>query len=446
MKNRCKYWTIPIMFLAVFFCARLALAATMYINLVAVNASSDESRELPLKYYLPKELKPDDILDTAGLLVDYDIDQGTYFIHGTLKMQPKESRTIRVEVKDVWNISKEEIDLLKKEIDENLARIQGTEYYERGQALREEMLKKLDYVIAQQENFAGNVERRIEEYRAHVDVLNEIRNTTFSVEYWESQQAKGPKVPSSYDGKTVKFVIEVENPNKEAEKTLKQQHYLPFEVKSEHIVDPQGFEVRYDEGKEQSYLYKEEAFKAGEKKRYEIFIQDIWHVPEDRMNGFSERAKSAMTELEKSDYATSAQYLFDQITQNLGEVQKLQEQPQNMKEHVGIFRINKKTMEVVEDDLKKLERILALVRQKRLEELEKSRVKNVLKQLKSLDGVTAISQAVFGQKLAVDKTWRIIIATLIFVGIFTALHFLVWQKRSRDSKRKETPQKLQTAT
>ena len=419
--------------------------ASMYINLVAVNASSDKTRELPLEYYLPKELKPDDILDAAGLSVDYDIDKGQYYVHGMLTMGPKESRTLRVEVRDVWRITPEEIDVIKKEIDQNLKRIEDTEYYDRGVALRQEMLTKLDYIIKQQEEFSGYVERRIEEYRAHVDVINEIRNTTFSIEYWESQQAKLPQEPSDYDGKTVRFVLEVENPNKSQTKVLKQQHYLPTEVKSENIVDSQGFDIRFDEAKQQAYLFKEEEFQAGEKKRYEVVIQDIWHVAEDKMKGLRERSKYAMDELKYSDYVSSAQYLSDAIASNLDEVKRLQDATTNMKEHIGVFRINKKTIEVTEEDVLKLERILALVRQKRLEELEKSRVKNVLKKIQSLDGVAAVAQAVFDQKLSVNQTWRIIISTLIFVAVFTAIHFFVWQKRSRDARRKQTAQKLQTA-
>ncbi len=420
-------------------------SASMYINLVAVNASSDKTRELPLKYYLPQELKPEDVLDPVGLQIDYDIDKGQYFVYGTLTMAPKESRTLRLEVRDVWRVTEEEIEVIKREIDGNLKRIADTDYYQRGVALRDEMLRKLDYIIQQQEEFSGNVERRIEEYRAHIDVMNEIRTTTFSIEYWESQQAKLPQTPSDYDGKTVKFVLEVENPKKDQAKTLKQQHYLPSEVKSENIVDSQGFEVRFDETKQQAYLYKEEEFQAGEKKRYEVLIQDIWHFTDDKMKGYRERAKYALKELAGSDYMSSAQYLHDGIVKNLDEVKRLQEQSANMKEHIGVYRINKKTMAATEEDVLKLERILALVRQKKLEELEKSRVKNILKKIQSLDGLAAVAQAVFKQKLSVNRTWKIIVGTLIFVAFFTAIHFFVWHKRSRDARRKTVAAKPQTA-
>ncbi len=419
--------------------------ASIYINLVAANASPDKVRELPFKYFLPRELKPDDILDTAGLQIDYDIDQKSYFVYGTLTMQPQESRVLKIEVRDVWKVTDEEISRLKKEVDDHLVRTQNTPYHDRASVLKQDINRKLDYIVEQQENYSGNVERRIEEYRAYTEVIAQVRKDIFSIENWESVQAKMPITQSPLENKTVKFVLEVENPRKDIEKTLKQQHYLPMEVLSEHIIDSRGFDIRFDEKKQQTYLFKEELFQPGEKKRYEIIIQDIWYIPEDKTKGFTERADTAMNELQGTDYENSAKYLFDQINQGIKGVIELQERSVSMKEHVGAFRINKDTMKTTEDQLLQLERILALVRQKRLEELEKSRVKNILKKIQSLDGINAIAQQLFKQKLSINKTWKIIIAILSFVAVFTAFHFLVWKKRSRDARRRQAQQKAQPA-
>ena len=108
-----------------------------------------------------------------------------------------------------------------------------------------------------------------------------------------------------------------------------------------------------------------------------------------------------------------------------------------MKQHIGAYRLNEKRYAQTQDDVEKLEKILSLVRQKRLEELEKSRVRNVLQRLQALKGIEAISEAIFGKKISVNTTWRIIWATVIFVAIFTAIHFLTWWLRSQAAKVKE---------
>ncbi len=431
-------------FFAAFLCAAENSFAAMYINLVAVNPSSTQSRQLPITYYFPKELKPDDVQDAAGLDVDYDIDQACYFVHGVITMLPKESRVIKIQVRDVWYITQQEVDVLRKQMGENLDRVQGTPYDEASMGLHDKLIGQLDYVLAQQENFSGNVERRIEEYRAHVELLNEIRNTTFSIEHWEDQHVKVPEIIE----KTVTFIIEVENPKNEA-KAYKQQHYLPAEVKSEHIVNKEGFEVRFDEAKQQSYLFKEEEFLPNEKERYEIEIIDIWRVTQDKLDNLRERSQTAYKGVEKSKYAESAKYLFDSVIANLDKIETSQSQKQNMKEHIGAFRTNKVVYQATEEDVLRLEKILALVKAKKLEEMEKTRVKNVLRKIRELQGIQKISETVFGKDISIEKMWRMIWATLVFVGVFTAIHFFTWLKRSRDARRRQqaqsTEEKMQSA-
>lgn len=430
---------VPLILVAFAFMAGVSLAA-MYINLVTVNASETQTRQLPITYYLPKELGPNDVIDKAGLDLDYDIEKTCYFIHGNISLAPKESRVLKIQVKDVWYITQEEVDTIKKQLDENLKFVSDTSYYETSKARWDQLIKELDYVLTQQANFSGNVERRIEEYRAHVELLNEIRNTTFSIEYWED---KNVKAPEQFD-KTVTFVIEVENP-KDEKKTFQQQHYLPSEVKSEHVLNTEGFDVRYDEEKQLSYLYKEEELLPREKKHYEITIKDIWRVPQDKTDNFRDRSESAYEEIKPTEYANSGKYLFDGIMTSLKNIEDSQSLKQNMKEHIGTYRTNKTAIIETEEDVLKLERILALVRAKRLEELEKSRVKNVLKKIRSLDGVEKISEAIFGKKLSVDQTWKIIWRIVIFVGIFTGIHFVTWLRRSRETRRKAAEEKLQSA-
>ncbi len=417
--------------------------AGLFIKLVAVNASADQSKDYQLKYYLPKELKPEDVLDLGGMEIDYDIDKQSYFVYGTIPLEPKESKTISVEVKDVWKISNKTVEAIKKQIDENVTRLQSTDRAEAANTLKEGLMKNLNKIVAQQENYSENIERRIEEYRANAQQLNEIKDTVSSVEYWDGQKVSSPKTSITSDkvGKTVKLVIDVENPNKDAAKVITQKHYLPKEIRAEDVIDSQGFDIRYDEEKQQSYLSKEEEFQPGESKHYEIQIKDIWHIPNENLENMQQRAQSTFAEIEKSEfgkeYLNNADGLLGEIKKNLGDIQTLQKEKKTMKQHIGAFRVNQERYGNTEADIDRLERILAMVRQKRLEQLEKSRVKNILQKLKSLKGIEQISKAVFGQKISVSTTWKIIWGTLIFIAIFTAIHFITWWQRSQAAKLKE---------
>jgi len=45
--------------------------------------------------------------------LDYDVDKKAYFIHGKYLFEPKESKTLKVKVNDVWRVKLEEVDILK---------------------------------------------------------------------------------------------------------------------------------------------------------------------------------------------------------------------------------------------------------------------------------------------------------------------------------------------
>ena len=446
-----KYITIFLCLFILISTIQIAEAA-LKINIVAVNATDDASKDYPVKYYLPKELKPDDIIDAGGLTVEYDPDKQMYFAGGTLTLGPKESRTIKIQVNDVWKISSSDVESLKKQIDEDLARVQNTPNYESGKALKDSLVKQLDSILAEQEAFSGNVERRIEAYRSHVDQLGVIKEKVFSVEFWEGKKVTETQKPAEEEekGKFVRLVIEVENPQENETKSIKHQHYLPKEIKAEDIVDMQGFEVRYDDDKKQSYLVKEEEFKPGEKKRYEIEIKDVWEVSQQDQKDLNERAKSAFAEIKKSpygkEYMNNANTLLSTIDENITSIDKLQKEKTTVKEHIGAYRVNEERLKATDEDLKKLERILALVREKRLEELEKSRVKNVLQRMQALKGIESVSKAIFGQKPTNNNTWRIIWITLGFIAVFTAIHFFTWWQRSQAAKLKEAQGAKQAKT
>jgi hypothetical protein len=53
-----------------------------------------------------------------------------------------------------------------------------------------------------------------------------------------------------------------------------------------------------------------------------------------------------------------------------------------------------------------------------------------MQRLKALRGLAALSEALFKKGISVTTTWRIIFGTILFVGVFTTIHFFLWSKRS----------------
>jgi|GEM_PF-3322091 len=118
-----------------------------------VNPSKLVSQNVPLKYYLPSELKREDIIEISeGLEVDYDASQAALFVYGEFKLAPEESKTVFVETADVWVITEETVESLRKQAEDLAKPLVGTSYYAQGVSLVSDINASLDRVIEYQKN------------------------------------------------------------------------------------------------------------------------------------------------------------------------------------------------------------------------------------------------------------------------------------------------------
>ncbi len=400
--------------------------ADVYINLLAVNGT-DQPKDKDIKSSLPQELTAEDILDTAGLELDYDVNEGAYFVHGTVSLGPKETKTFKIRVRDIWQIEDSTVGDIKDQIEKNLNIVKDTEYYETGVVKQEYLKGRLDYLVEQQKLSAEDIGKRIDNFRVYKKELDEIRSDAVSVAYWRSKQ------PSAKESKLINYVIELKNPSDKETRTVKQNFYLPTEVKPEHLVNFEGFNFHYDVLKGQPYLTREEELKPGESKKYTVSILDIWSIPKENIEDLKERTRKAYKYLEHTEYNDSAKFLVANIKKNLEKIEAAQAQEQGIKEHISTFRDNEKRLEIAKKDVEALENLLIAVREK----LERSRLRNVLERIKSLQSIADIAEAIFGKKPSPNNAWKIITGIVIFVGLFTMIHFAIWGKRSKDVKIKE---------
>ncbi|HNV24577.1 MAG TPA: hypothetical protein PKH98_06795, partial [Candidatus Omnitrophota bacterium] len=93
--------------------------ADITVNILAVNGT-DQQKEKKVNYLLPLGIEEDDVLDSAGLEIDYNIEEGRYFVHKDVVLGPKETKTFKVRMKDIWTISSQSVNEIKQQIDENL--------------------------------------------------------------------------------------------------------------------------------------------------------------------------------------------------------------------------------------------------------------------------------------------------------------------------------------
>ena len=397
----------------------------IYINVMAVNGAN-APKNSTVKFDLPGELTAEDILDTNGLQLDYSVDDADYYVHGDVALKPKESKTFRIHIKDKWQVTPDQVGGLKKQIEDGYESLGKVHNVKNADILKTRLVTKLDYIANLQNTNADSIEKRMDAYRTYTKEIKRIQNDALSVDYWRSDPGveQQPKI--------IHLTIEVENKGKVV-RPFKHKDYLPQEIKPEDVVEDEGFEVRFDQVKQLSFLFKEEDLNPGQKKKYSIGILDIWSIKQIDIDYLRSRASYAFNFLKDSKFEDSAQVLVERISGYLKDIETSQAQERPILEHISAYRVNQKTYDYAQKDVETLEKLLSVFR----EDLEKSKVENILQKIQSLKGVSDVSKVMYNKKFEATSAWTFIGWVLLFVGFLTLINFVIWLLRSKDKKIKD---------
>ena len=168
---------------------------TIHISVVAVNPSAKKVQKVPVKAYLPEEVTPKDILSPGGLDVEFDVASSIYYLYKDgLELQPKETRKFDVEIADVWMVSQEELDSLRKQTKTILRNLEGTEYYEIADKLGDTIYKSLD-TVALTQNEEVSTRRHIGIYRNNTKIVQQIKDDIARLEQQTGMTTGPPPDP-----------------------------------------------------------------------------------------------------------------------------------------------------------------------------------------------------------------------------------------------------------
>jgi len=132
---------------------------------VITNPSKLIGQEVEVKYYLPPEVKEEDILETdEGLEVKYDSEKGQYYVEGKFLLKVAESKTVAVRVDDKWDITTEEVASLKKQAEELARPLEKTAFFAQSVTIKSDIDVALDKIVALMEG-AVTPEQKIRAYR-----------------------------------------------------------------------------------------------------------------------------------------------------------------------------------------------------------------------------------------------------------------------------------------
>ncbi len=190
----------------------LAKEATCNITLktLVVNPSKTKTQTAILKAYLPKEATAEDVIDLGDLRIDYDIEKGLYFVYQKYELGPGESISREIEIRDVWVISKAEIDSLLSQARELAEKLRGTAYFDMAVALKEDIESKAKDILERQERAMNALpQTHIGAYRKNVKILDLTNIELAKLEKMviETKIATGPKAERIHVKATWKLIV-----------------------------------------------------------------------------------------------------------------------------------------------------------------------------------------------------------------------------------------------
>jgi len=158
-------------------------AENVIFKYVAVNPSSSKTQSINIQKYLPVEVTPDDIVDSAGLEVEYDTAKSLYYVYKQgVELNPKEIRTFEVEVSDIWLIPDYELAELANRTDGVLAHLEGTGFYTKAKGIADTIYPRLEEIRTSQLDDTVSRQTHIGLYRENLLIIEDIKEDIAALE------------------------------------------------------------------------------------------------------------------------------------------------------------------------------------------------------------------------------------------------------------------------
>ena len=401
--------------------------AVITLKIRAINPSQTEKQKVTIKSHLPKLTKPGDVIDAGGLDVAYDMAAKSYFVSKEVELNPAETRTFDVVIKDVWQIQESTINELSSHGKKLAAALEGSDKAATAtglESLIEEGLKGVS--TRQAAHVVGTVKPldHIRAYESNLEVLERIRKDVGVLENLVIAAGKDPetilglpKITPPIDsgnvvatGNVVILHIKITNPSLTEKRKVPLKHEFPVEIKTTDVVDAGGLQIGFDASRNICYAYLEDIELAPqESKVFDVKVKDPWVGLAQKMPLLENRAREILRITRDMESYKAVDVQAQAILKDL-EVVKGRKGPGLVNEQYVAFARQQSA------DVRELE-----TRIQRLEEIFQPQEKPIKGGIPPMDVPRPDKRT----------TWIIIYIIIGFLGAFSALFFVRWYGKGK---------------
>ncbi len=125
--------------------------ASVTLKVSASNPSEFQEQTLTVKSYLPKGIRPENVINAGGLEIGYDVKKGQCYVRKELVLPPKGSATFNVEIEDIWLVDEEDLERQRNYTYKLRDQLLRSDYAETAKAVTGEIEAKIQSVLDKQE-------------------------------------------------------------------------------------------------------------------------------------------------------------------------------------------------------------------------------------------------------------------------------------------------------
>jgi len=147
---------------------------SVVLNMLVANPTNRKAK-IPFKAYLPKEAKPEHIISSGGLKVEFEEASGSYIVTGEFELEGGQSITRKVEMKNIWLIDEGEVEELRRQAEELAEEAKKTAYSAQVTVLKNDTFMRIERILRKQEEATATPQDHILAYRENLEDLEVVK-------------------------------------------------------------------------------------------------------------------------------------------------------------------------------------------------------------------------------------------------------------------------------
>jgi len=152
-----------------------SLEASITLKITVVNPSTIK-QSVPVKVYLPIEVKPQDIIFKEDLEVAYDTQLGSHYVFGEYQLEPKAVLEKEIEINDVWVIRDIDLESLRLDARKIKAGAEKTDVEQSINLICNAIEKRINEINQMQKVAPTSPPQHISDYRYCANLLETVKN------------------------------------------------------------------------------------------------------------------------------------------------------------------------------------------------------------------------------------------------------------------------------